>query len=115
MCDELYRTPEDKIDGKTAWYYDEKAQCARCPREAMRDIIFFLVLLAVCVPVAFLGGKMLIDPDLAPIASPVISIVFLFQLACQFDDAIAGGLWPPLIQGAFDLRVAGRLNAWLLH
>ena len=105
LCDELYRTPKDETDGATAWYYDENGQCMRCPREAKRDLIVLVAVLVVGGPLAFLGGKMLIDPDLAPIASPIISVVFLFQIACQFDDAIAGGLWPPLIQAAFDMHV----------
>ena len=81
--------------------------------EGKREVIVFLLLFAVLGPLAYVGGKMLLDPDLAPIASPVISIVFLFQIACQFDDAIAGSLWPPLVQAAFDMRVAARLNTLL--
>ena len=40
-----------------------------------------------------------------PQASPVISIIVLFQTATQFDDAIAGGLWPPMVQAALDMCV----------
>ena len=123
---------------------EPRRRCQRCPKEAKRDLFVFLVLFIVCAPLAFLSGKMLIDPDLAPIASPVISIIFLcnadphstrtrdeqfcarplpltpsdpvccgaVQIACQFDDAIAGGLWPPLVQAAFDTRAARCSNFW---
>ena len=31
-CDALYRSPYERTtDGTTAWYYDENAQCTRCP------------------------------------------------------------------------------------
>ena len=69
MCDELYRTSKDDADGATAWYYDANAQCKRCSKEATRDFILILLLVAVCAPLGFLGGKLLNDPDLAPIAS----------------------------------------------
>ena len=138
MCDELYRGPEDAAPGRTAWFCtplpaptrplrampdgrlrraadDEKGQCQRCPEYATRDLILIVVLFIVGVPLAFQGGKMLVDPELAPIASPVISIMVQYQISCQFDDAIVGGMWPPLIQTAFDMYTGRFLEPTRRH
>ena len=94
---------------------DEKGQCQRCPEHATRDLILIVVLFIVGVPLAFQGGKMLVDPELAPIASPVISIMVQYQISCQFDDAIVGGMWPPLIQTAFDMYTGRFLELTRRH
>jgi len=74
LCDELYRTPGDRPDGATAWFYDKNAQCKRCPPEARRDLILILTAFAVGAPLAFFAGKILIDPDSTPIARRVPTV-----------------------------------------
>ncbi len=97
-CDVLHRTEEDDTgDGKLAWFYDEYSQCRRCQSRPTLALVLLSIILLIGVPLGYRLARFMTEPERVPIASPVVSIIALLQIACTFDDALAGGMWPPMV------------------
>ena len=89
-------------DNQYSSYLDGDGQCQQCPPNAVFQFVVIGLLLLLGIPVVFWIAMILTDPDLVPIGSPLLSVTILMQFVCRFDEAIAGGMWPPLLQAVFD-------------
>ena len=61
MCDRLSSDKSDRdqnVDSSNAvdWYFDENAQCTRCPPNSMLLLIVFAIVFVLGIPLAFWGG-----------------------------------------------------------